>query len=117
MNPKFVEFAPPPPIVSGCLTNNDCPDYTACTSRKCINPCAAPNVCASNANCRVTRHQAVCTCPDGYIGSPEISCSLREWFCFIVLKCFVSVYIIYSTLIVDKIAVQGITNYIYSYSR
>ena len=75
---KFVEFAPPPPIVSGCLTNNDCPDYTACQSRKCINPCAAPNVCASNANCRVTRHQAVCTCPDGYIGSPEISCSLRE---------------------------------------
>jgi hypothetical protein len=65
--------------VSGCLTDNDCPDYTACQSRKCINPCAAPNVCASNANCRVTRHQAVCTCPDGYIGSPELSCSLRKW--------------------------------------
>ena len=75
---KFVEFAPPPPIVSGCLTNNDCPDYTACQSRKCINPCAAPNVCAPNANCRVTRHQAVCTCPDGYIGSPELSCTLRK---------------------------------------
>ena len=76
--PKFVETATPPPIVSGCLTNNDCPDYTACQSRKCINPCAAPNVCAPNAICRVTRHQAVCTCPDGYIGSPEISCSLRK---------------------------------------
>ena len=75
---KFVEFSPPPPIVSGCLTNNDCPDYTACQSRKCINPCAAPNVCAPNANCRVTRHQAVCTCPDGYIGSPELSCTLRK---------------------------------------
>ena len=68
-----------PPIVSGCLSNNDCPDYTACQARKCINPCAAPNVCAPNANCRVTRHQAVCTCPDGYIGSPEISCSLRKF--------------------------------------
>ena len=67
-----------PPVVSGCLSNNDCPDYTACQARKCINPCAAPNVCAPNANCRVTRHQAVCTCPDGYIGSPEISCSLRK---------------------------------------
>ena len=67
-----------PPVVSGCLSNNDCPDYTACQSRKCINPCAAPNVCAPNANCRVTRHQAVCTCPDGYIGSPQISCSLRK---------------------------------------
>ena len=68
-----------PPVVSGCLSNNDCPDYTACQARKCINPCAAPNVCAPNANCRVTRHQAVCTCPDGYIGSPEISCSLRKF--------------------------------------
>ena len=74
----FVEPVTLPPIVSGCLSNNDCPDYTACQSRKCINPCTAPNVCASNANCRVTRHQAVCTCPDGYIGSPEISCSLRK---------------------------------------
>ena len=74
----FVETATLPPIISGCLTNNDCPDYTACQSRKCINPCADPNICAPNANCRVTRHQAVCTCPDGYIGSPEISCSLRK---------------------------------------
>ena len=75
---QFIEIATLPPIISGCLTNSDCPDYTACQSRKCINPCAAPNVCAPNANCRVTRHQAVCTCPDGYIGSPEISCSLRK---------------------------------------
>ena len=74
----LVEPVTLPPVVSGCLSNNDCPDYTACQSRKCINPCAAPNVCAPNANCRVTRHQAVCTCPDGYIGSPEISCSLRK---------------------------------------
>ena len=40
--------------------------------------------------------------------------------CFIVLKCFVSVHIIYSTLIVDKVALhtfQGITNYIYTHSR
>ena len=78
VNSKFVESVTLPPIVSGCLSNNDCPDYTACQSRKCINPCAAPNVCAPNANCRVTRHQAVCTCPNGYIGSPEISCSLRK---------------------------------------
>ena len=101
--------------MSGCLTSNDCPDYTACQSRKCINPCAASNVCASNANCRVTRHQAVCTCPDGYIGSPEISCSLREWICFIVLICFL-VYIIYIVLS-DKVALQGITSYIYTHSR
>lgn len=69
----------PPPITSGCASNSDCPDYTACEARKCINPCAKPNICAPNANCFVTRHKAVCTCPDGFIGSPEISCSLRKY--------------------------------------
>ena len=69
-----------PPVVSGCSSNNDCPDYTACEARKCINPCAKPNACAPNANCRVTRHRAICTCPDGYVGSPEVSCSLRKIF-------------------------------------
>ena len=72
------DYATPPPIVTGCLTNNDCPDYTACQSRKCINPCAQQNVCAPNANCIVTRHKAVCTCPDGFIGSPEVSCLPRK---------------------------------------
>ena len=68
----------PPPILSGCSSNNDCPDYTACESRKCINPCAKPNVCAPNANCRVTKHEPICTCPDGYVGSPQLSCSRRK---------------------------------------
>ena len=68
-----------PPIEYGCGTNNDCPDYTACQNRKCINPCAEDNVCAPNAICTVTRHKAICACPDGYIGSPEISCSLRKY--------------------------------------
>ena len=67
-----------PPVVSGCSSNNDCPDYTACEARKCINPCAKPNVCAPAANCKVTRHRAICTCPDGYVGSPEVSCTLRK---------------------------------------
>ena len=68
----------PPPILSGCSSNNDCPDYTACESRKCINPCAKPNVCAPNANCRVTKHEPICTCPDGFVGSPQLSCSRRK---------------------------------------
>ena len=68
-----------PPVESGCTSNNDCPDYTACQNRKCINPCAADNICAPNAICTVTRHRALCACPDGYIGTPEISCSLRKY--------------------------------------
>ena len=68
-----------PPVEYGCTSNNDCPDYTACQNRKCINPCAADNICAPNAICTVTRHKAVCACPDGYIGSPEITCTLRKY--------------------------------------
>ena len=75
-----------PPIDYGCTSNNDCPDYTACQNRKCINPCAADNVCAPNAICTVSRHRAICACPDGYIGSPEISCSLRKYYLFVKMK-------------------------------
>ena len=74
-----VDLPTVPPIVSGCLTNNDCPDYTACQNRKCINPCAERRVCAPNAICTVTRHKAVCACPDGYIGSPEVTCERRKF--------------------------------------
>lgn len=78
-----IDLVSPPPILSGCSSNNDCPDYTACENRKCINPCAKPKACAPNANCRVTKHKAICTCPDGYVGSPQLSCSLRKKINFI----------------------------------
>ena len=67
-----------PPVEFGCTSDNDCPDYTACQNRKCINPCAERRVCAPNAICTVTRHKAVCACPDGYIGSPEVTCERRK---------------------------------------
>ena len=68
-----------PPVEYGCTSDNDCPDYTACQNRKCINPCAAERVCAPNAICTVTRHKAVCACPDGFIGTPEITCTRRKY--------------------------------------
>ena len=67
-----------PPLEFGCTSDNDCPDYTACQNRKCINPCAERRVCAPNAICTVTRHKAVCACPDGYIGTPEVTCKRRK---------------------------------------
>ena len=75
----FVDLAPPPDVLVGCRGDRDCPDYTACENRKCINPCAERDPCARNANCRVIAHQPVCTCPDGYIGDPQTSCSLRKY--------------------------------------
>ena len=72
--------APPtePTLAAGCANNQECPDHAACRNRLCINPCAYDNPCAPNANCRVVNHEPVCTCPDGYIGSPETSCELRK---------------------------------------
>ena len=66
------------PITPGCTTNSDCPDYTACRNTQCMNPCAVDEPCAPTANCKVINHQPVCTCPDGYIGSPTTECRLRK---------------------------------------
>jgi hypothetical protein len=70
----------PPAVQTGCSSNSDCPTYTACENRKCINPCATRNPCAPNAYCKVIQHRPECTCPDGYIGSPTTSCDLRKSF-------------------------------------
>ena len=75
----LTEKIQPPSLTTGCASDNDCPDYTACENRKCINPCAERDPCARNAYCKVIRHQPVCTCPDGYIGDPTTSCELRKY--------------------------------------
>lgn len=66
-----------PALAAGCRSDSDCPDYAACANRLCINPCAAGNPCAPSANCKVVNHQPVCTCPDGYIGTPTTDCRPR----------------------------------------
>ena len=68
-----------PSVEAGCSNNDDCPDYTACQNRKCINPCAKNDPCARLAMCRVVNHEVICTCPDGYIGSPYTSCERRKY--------------------------------------
>jgi hypothetical protein len=77
-----IYFPVPPPtepsLDVGCSSNDECPDYTACENRQCINPCAYRNPCAPTAHCRVVRHSPICTCPDGYVGSPTTSCQLRK---------------------------------------
>ena len=68
-----------PILENGCSVNSDCPEYTACRNRLCINPCAYDDPCAPSAFCKVTQHQAICTCPDGFAGTPEISCERRKY--------------------------------------
>ena len=69
-----------PPIVTGCDTNQECPDYTACRNSRCINPCAVDDPCAPSASCKVIGHEPVCTCPDGYIGDPRTRCERKIFF-------------------------------------
>lgn len=75
---SLVELPVEPLLTVGCLQNDDCPLYTACKNRQCINPCAERNPCATTADCQVVNHEPVCTCPDGYIGSPLTDCRLRK---------------------------------------
>lgn len=65
----------------GCTDNNDCPDYSACDQAVCINPCAQNDPCAALATCKVINHAPVCTCPDGFIGSPTTQCRPRKYIC------------------------------------
>ena len=68
------------PVLSvGCEQDDDCPLYTACRNRQCINPCAEDSPCAPSAICRVINHEPLCTCPDGFIGSPHTDCRPRKF--------------------------------------
>lgn len=77
--PSVAARPPVSPVEVGCSSDSECPDYAACRNRQCINPCAHSNPCAPTAFCKVVHHQAVCTCPDGYVGSPEVDCRRREY--------------------------------------
>ena len=74
-------------VVAGCDSDNECPDYTACRNSKCINPCAEDRPCAPSAICQTVRHQARCTCPDGFIGNPSTECKLRK-IVFVIIASF-----------------------------
>jgi hypothetical protein len=76
----LAETVTEPALLAGCSNNNDCPDHAACENRQCINPCAIRDPCAASANCKVFNHQPICTCPDGYVGTPNVDCRLRKYY-------------------------------------
>ncbi|ENN73328.1 hypothetical protein YQE_10090, partial [Dendroctonus ponderosae] len=61
-----------------CALDDDCPLDKACRQSICVNPCRSDKPCGNNAFCSVNRHQAVCRCPEGYIGRPEVECLARK---------------------------------------
>lgn len=60
--------------VVGCRSNNDCPDDRSCINAQCINPCVYEHPCASDAQCRIKNHVALCRCPPGMSGNPYTFC-------------------------------------------
>ncbi|KAF0298054.1 Neurogenic locus notch 3 [Amphibalanus amphitrite] len=66
-DPKSSCYAP---NTLGCRADRECPSTKACINGRCEDPCK----CGTNAMCDVIAHRAVCKCPSGYQGNPEISC-------------------------------------------
>lgn len=59
-----------------CVQNEDCITTKACLNQKCQDPCVG--ACGLNALCNVINHKAVCSCPNGFMGSPFQQCFKEE---------------------------------------
>ncbi|OTF84222.1 hypothetical protein BLA29_008012, partial [Euroglyphus maynei] len=58
----------------GCRSTLNCPKDKTCVQEKCINPCKQSGACGRNAICLASSHVAVCSCPNGFIGDPNVEC-------------------------------------------
>lgn len=69
--PEYV--GSPPACRPECVVSSECPSDKACVNQKCKDPC--PNVCGTNADCRVNNHSPICTCRNGFTGNPFTRCN------------------------------------------
>ena len=69
---------PPPPVVApyiiACENNDDCTADNSCINNLCYDVCSL-GVCGSNAECVITTHRPICTCPPGTTGDPQYECT------------------------------------------
>uniref|UniRef100_A0A6A7FWN7 Neurogenic locus notch homolog protein 3-like n=1 Tax=Hirondellea gigas TaxID=1518452 RepID=A0A6A7FWN7_9CRUS len=76
-------FVPDGHTINGCkpqcISNYECPDNYRCdtSTTKCVRLCQQ-NDCGFDANCRPRNHKSVCSCPSGFHGNPDISCSREQ---------------------------------------
>lgn len=68
--PNFI--GSPPACRPECVTSSDCPLNLACLNQKCQDPC--PGSCGKNSNCRVIKHNPICSCKNGFTGDPFTVC-------------------------------------------
>lgn len=61
----------------GCQLDSDCSGLHTCVNRQCVLVCASDgSSCGTLAECYGINHRAVCECPPGYMGNPNIACVL-----------------------------------------
>lgn len=65
-------FGSPPNCKPECVSNSDCAINLACVNMRCVEPCL--NACGTDAECHVTNHVPICTCPRGFTGDPFTYC-------------------------------------------
>lgn len=69
--------SPERPVAAECYKNDDCPFDRKCINELCLNPCVGDN-CGRGAYCNPVNHEAVCKCPPGYNGNPQVGCTPRK---------------------------------------
>ena len=62
----------PPSCRPECLTSAECPQHLTCIQQTCSDPCL--NNCGLHANCQVSNHNPICSCPPNYTGDPFELC-------------------------------------------
>lgn len=64
--------------IAGCRTHHDCPSERSCLNGQCLDPCLKDGACGKNALCKVSEHNAICLCPDGFQGDAKVACEQYE---------------------------------------
>lgn len=54
-----------------CESDFECSSNKACINFRCDDPCSS---CGTYAECRVTNHRAICSCPANFLGDPFSRC-------------------------------------------
>lgn len=60
-----------------CMSDLECPQDRSCISQRCQDPCNFGSPCGTEAECIAIQHRAVCRCPDGWGGNPQVQCYKR----------------------------------------
>lgn len=57
-----------------CTSDIECPSEKACIHNSCSDPCVMRGACGDNALCKTVLHKPRCSCPNCYIGRPNVEC-------------------------------------------